>query len=262
MGRHDTTHDESDGRRDDGRRWWGGPLDRSIFLSILSTMHQLLLVIMLLSCSCRSLKLLALRRPLLQSSSSRCCRSLTATAITDGDADVYGVTRNVLAARVRAALVTAFGDDGKDADTMLVPAKPEFGDFQCNAALPLAKKLKAKPKELAERLMAALAVQDVVASMDISGPGFINLHLSDAYLQDKLAAMLRDPQRLGIRPAAPRQRVVVDFSSPNIAKVGVGPSGSGGVCRHPGTLTAPTSPRRCTSATCAPPSSVILSVGG
>jgi arginyl-tRNA synthetase len=176
-------------------------------------MHRLLLVVMLLSCSCRSFKVL--RRPL---AALARCRSLTTPNAVGTDADVHGVTRNLLADRVRAALIATFGDDGKDADTMLVPAKPEFGDFQCNAALPLAKKLKEKPKELAEKLMAALAVQDVVASMDISGPGFINLHLSDVYLQSKLAAMLRDPQRLGVQPAAPRQRVVVDFSSPNIAK--------------------------------------------
>ena len=103
---------------------------------------------------------------------------------------------------------------------MLVPAKPEFGDFQCNAALPLAKKLKEKPRDLAEKLMATLAkdVDDVVATMDISGPGFINLHLSDSYLKNKLTAMLRDPQRLAISPVAQKQRVIVDFSSPNIAK--------------------------------------------
>ena len=134
--------------------------------------------------------------------------------------NIHGVTRNILSERVRSALIEAFGEDGKEADTMLVPAKPEFGDFQCNAALPLAKKMKEKPRDLAEKLMATLSkdVHDVVATMDISGPGFINLHLSDSYLKSKLTAMLRDPQRLAISPVTLKQRVIVDFSSPNIAK--------------------------------------------
>ena len=145
-------------------------------------------------------------------------RNFCLAATTNGN--IHGVTRNILSERVRNALVEAFGDDGKEADTMLVPAKPEFGDFQCNAALPLAKKLKEKPKDLAEKLMATLAkdVHDVVATMDISGPGFINLHLSDSYVKNKLTAMLRDPERLAISPVTLKQRVIVDFSSPNIAK--------------------------------------------
>ena len=143
---------------------------------------------------------------------------LFATTASEISSDISGVTRDLLSDRVRAALIQAFGDDGKDADAMLVPAKPEFGDFQCNAALPLAKKLKAKPKDLAEKLMATLAVQDLVVSMDISGPGFINMHLSEEYVKGKLTSMLRDPERLAIKPVAKRQRVIVDFSSPNIAK--------------------------------------------
>eukprot|EP00596_Hydrurales_sp_CCMP1899_P010025 CAMPEP_0119036524 /NCGR_PEP_ID=MMETSP1177-20130426/4295_1 /TAXON_ID=2985 /ORGANISM="Ochromonas sp, Strain CCMP1899" /LENGTH=572 /DNA_ID=CAMNT_0006996531 /DNA_START=363 /DNA_END=2081 /DNA_ORIENTATION=- len=81
-----------------------------------------------------------------------------------------------------------------------------------------------KPKDLAEKLMAALTadsnVSELVSSMDISGPGFINIHLSDPYMRNKLANMLKDKARLGIVPTSEEktQRIIVDFSSPNIAK--------------------------------------------
>ena len=116
------------------------------------------------------------------------------------------------------ALRTTFGSDADGADAMLVPAKPEFGDYQCNAAMPLAKKLKKKPREIAEALMTSLNADDVLATMDISGPGFINMKISNAYIQVKIASMLKDPKRIGVPTAVPPKRIVVDFSSPNIAK--------------------------------------------
>ena len=65
--------------------------------------------------------------------------------------------------------------------------------------------------------MAAAALGDICAEVEISGPGFINLTLSDAFVADRVAALSADP-RLGIAPTASPQRVVIDYSSPNVAK--------------------------------------------
>lgn len=103
-------------------------------------------------------------------------------------------------------------------------ADPRFGDYQCNAALALAKPLGVKPRELAERLRtaAAAALADV-AEFEIAGPGFLNIRLRDRFIEERLGAIPRpgaagETDRLGIAPAADAPRVVIDYSSPNIAK--------------------------------------------
>jgi arginyl-tRNA synthetase len=71
--------------------------------------------------------------------------------------------------------------------------------IHCETALPLAKKLKLKPQEIANKLMESLDVGDLVEEMNISGPGFINIKLSDTYLKSKITNMLTDSSgRLGI----------------------------------------------------------------
>lgn len=136
--------------------------------------------------------------------------------------DVNGPPALVLSDLVSESLSTAFGDEvGKSADPLIFPAKPEFGDYQCNAALPLGKKMKQKPRDVAENLMKAMEERSggMISSMDISGPGFINIRLSDNYITDKMNAMMSDTSgRLAIEPRKEKQRIVVDFSSPNIAK--------------------------------------------
>jgi arginyl-tRNA synthetase len=127
----------------------------------------------------------------------------------------------VLSGMVSKSLSIAFGELGEAAEPMIFPAKAEFGDYQCNAALPLGKKLKKQPREVAELLMNSINEHSngVISSMDISGPGFINIKLSDTYITHKLNAMVSDESgRLAISPRKERKRIVVDFSSPNIAK--------------------------------------------
>lgn len=128
-----------------------------------------------------------------------------------------GGTREKLKERVLTTLKRQFGEE-ENFDPMVVPAKPEFGDYQCNAAMPLAKRLKMKPRDIAEKLMASLEVDDMIVSMDISGPGFINLKLSEDYLKKELLTKLGNSQRAGVATTNQPQRIVVDFSSPNIAK--------------------------------------------
>lgn len=129
-------------------------------------------------------------------------------------------TKELICARVSEALRRAFAELGDEAPDPMVSAtsRPEFGDYQCNVAMALAKRLKMKPREVADKLLASLQMEDLVARTEIAGPGFINLHLSDAYTRSKLRAMSMDTQRLGVTRTSKPQRVVVDFSSPNIAK--------------------------------------------
>lgn len=96
--------------------------------------------------------------------------------------------------------------------------RPEFGDYQCNAAMSLSKKLKARPRDVATKILEQLQVLDICTTPTIAGPGFINLTLSDEFVNTKLQYMLSDRKRLGIDTRQPAKRVIVDFSSPNIAK--------------------------------------------
>jgi len=120
-----------------------------------------------------------------------------------------------LAAQVSAALDAEFGAEYACADPVIRPSS--FADFQSNVALALAKRLHLPPRDIAERLAARLTGTPVCALAEVSGPGFINLTLNDDWLAAQSAAQLAD-QRLGVAMAAPPQRVVVDYSGPNVAK--------------------------------------------
>ena len=107
------------------------------------------------------------------------------------------------------------------ADTAVTSAtKPEFGDYQCNAALSLAKSLGLPPRSVAESISASLGpkLAGVFDDVEIAGPGFVNLRFTDGYLSSAAGLMDADKDRLGVPPATDPDRVVVDYSSPNIAK--------------------------------------------
>src|SRR5690606_8999550 len=91
------------------------------------------------------------------------------------------------------------------------------GDFASNIALMLAKPAGMKPRELAQRLIEALPADPSVSKVEIAGPGFLNFFQNSDALAERLEAALADPH-LGVRKAQPTQRVVVDLSSPNLAK--------------------------------------------
>jgi len=116
------------------------------------------------------------------------------------------------------ALVAAFGSDYAGVDPLLVTASnPKFGDYQSNVALSLAKQLGQPPRAIAEQIAQLLDVNAICEPPTVAGPGFINLTLKPAYLEAQLSAIQSDP-RLGVAAAKIPKRVVVDFSSPNIAK--------------------------------------------
>ncbi|EOD23606.1 hypothetical protein EMIHUDRAFT_430396 [Emiliania huxleyi CCMP1516] len=122
--------------------------------------------------------------------------------------------------RLQAAMGSAFGGSYASSDPMLaVATKREFGDFQCNAALALAKPLGMKPRDAAAKLVEALEVSDLCEAPEVAGPGFLNLRLRNALLEQQLAVMAADASgRCAVPRAAEPLRTVVDYSSPNIAK--------------------------------------------
>jgi arginyl-tRNA synthetase len=129
---------------------------------------------------------------------------------------------HALQGQLLAAMQRAFPEAGQPLDPQLAPAsKPEFGDFQANGALPLAKPLGQPPRAIATAIVAQLtadpAFSELCLEPQIAGPGFINLTLRPERLAAELQARLGDP-RLGVPKVDLQAPVIVDFSSPNIAK--------------------------------------------
>ncbi|WP_346289605.1 arginine--tRNA ligase [Sphaerothrix gracilis] len=119
---------------------------------------------------------------------------------------------------LQQAMVQAFGPDWANTDPILAPTNnPKFGDYQANVAMSLAKPLRQKPRAIAEQIVEHLDVSSLCQPPEIAGPGFINLTLKTDYLENLLLQVQADP-RLGVAPAKQPQKVIVDFSSPNIAK--------------------------------------------
>ncbi len=91
------------------------------------------------------------------------------------------------------------------------------GDFASNIAMMLAKPAGMKPRDLAEKIIAALPADEQISKTEIAGPGFLNFFQNTQALAARLDSALADPQ-LGVRKASAAQRVVVDLSAPNLAK--------------------------------------------
>ncbi|NRH27825.1 arginine--tRNA ligase [Pseudomonas sp. MS19] len=91
------------------------------------------------------------------------------------------------------------------------------GDFASNIAMMLAKPAGMKPRDLAEKLIAAMPADPQISKVEIAGPGFLNFYQNIEALAGRVDALLEDAQ-LGVRKAGPAQRVVIDLSSPNLAK--------------------------------------------
>ncbi|MEX2387844.1 MAG: arginine--tRNA ligase, partial [Phycisphaeraceae bacterium] len=128
---------------------------------------------------------------------------------------------STLDALLRRAVTAAFGEAYADTDPVLRPAaNPTFGDYQANVAMALAKQVQQKPRDVAEAIVAKLrddsAGEGLFESIDIAGPGFINLRLTAGAL-DRHAAGMLDDDRLGVPDVVPAT-VVVDYSGPNVAK--------------------------------------------
>ena len=105
-----------------------------------------------------------------------------------------------------------------DSPVVLQPTKnAEHGDFQINGVMGAAKKAKQNPRELAQKVAEALAGNAVIESAEVAGPGFINLRLRPEFLAQNIQTALNDA-RFGIAKTDKPQTVVIDYSSPNLAK--------------------------------------------
>ena len=110
-----------------------------------------------------------------------------------------------------------------EADLSRVPldvvptADEKFGDYQCNASMALAKQLKQPPRQVAQAIITQAELPPAVASVDIAGPGFLNFKLDATWLARRLAVVGDDTQ-LGTPAIGSGRTVVVDYSSPNVAK--------------------------------------------
>lgn len=96
-------------------------------------------------------------------------------------------------------------------------ARPEFGDYQANGVMAAAKAAKTNPRQLAQTVLEHLDLSDLADKVEIAGPGFINIHLSNDWLAQQLTSAASDTH-LGVHQAAEPQTVVVDYSGPNLAK--------------------------------------------
>ncbi|MGP9604044.1 arginine--tRNA ligase [Brachybacterium sp. AOP42-C2-15] len=120
-----------------------------------------------------------------------------------------------LTQRFQSAFTAAFGPEFADADPIIRPS--QFADFQCNAAMGLAKRLGKKPRDIAAEILAAVDLDDIAETPEIAGPGFLNIRLRTDWIAAQAAELAADA-RLGVPSPASPDTVVVDYSAPNVAK--------------------------------------------
>lgn len=120
---------------------------------------------------------------------------------------------------VAAEVEQAFSANGlTDQPIILQPAKNrDFGDYQINGVMGAAKKTRQNPRELAQKVANALQQNPLIATAEVAGPGFINLKLRPEKLAQYIKASLQD-KHLGIARNSKPQTIVIDYSSPNLAK--------------------------------------------
>jgi arginyl-tRNA synthetase len=119
---------------------------------------------------------------------------------------------SLLASRFEDALRSAFGEEHAKTDPAL--KRSQHADFQADVALGLARKVKKSPREVAAAILEKLDTTDL--KVEIAGPGFLNITVSDAWLATAVAEMAADP-RLGLSKPK-REKVIIDYSAPNVAK--------------------------------------------
>jgi arginyl-tRNA synthetase len=124
-----------------------------------------------------------------------------------------------LRARLGEAVSAAFAAAGLPAELGRVSLsdRPELADFQCTGALAGAKAARANPRDVAGRVVEALAGNPLLQAVEVAGPGFINLRVSDGALAERAGAVAADP-RAGAERVTTARRVLVDYAGPNVAK--------------------------------------------
>ena len=124
--------------------------------------------------------------------------------------------RKLLDSKISQALVSAGADPGSSA-IIKQSTRPEFGDYQANGIIGAAKKLKINPREFASSVLEHLDMSTIADNIEIAGPGFLNIHLNQDWLIQELeSALVSD--NLGIKNVPSPETIVIDYSSPNLAK--------------------------------------------
>ncbi len=131
-------------------------------------------------------------------------------------------TIDLINRRVRDAVASAFDLDPATVDPLVRRSQDDrFGDYQSNCAMGLAKRIGQKPRDVAEKIRAALVIDDLCETVEIAGPGFLNLRLKPGYVAMELATIENADaphDRVGTLPTSEPVCVAVDLSSPNLAK--------------------------------------------
>ena len=123
--------------------------------------------------------------------------------------------KDLLNKRIKAAMKDV-GVPSKCSPSISESIRPEFGDFQANGVMAAAKVMGSNPRQVALDVIAKLDLMGIAEKIEIAGPGFINIHLSNDFLTESIMKLSID-KALGIRKVQP-QKIVIDYSSPNLAK--------------------------------------------
>jgi arginyl-tRNA synthetase len=115
------------------------------------------------------------------------------------------------------ALAQIFPEGSRYSDLVKPAQDARFGDYQANCAMPLAKQLKRNPRDVAGEIITRLQLGAMASAPEIAGPGFINLRLDSDWLCAAVRRLSAD-DRLGVEQVSSPQTIVIDFSSPNVAK--------------------------------------------
>ena len=123
--------------------------------------------------------------------------------------------QSILSEKIKQAMIAA-GTDAQCEALVRQSGKVQFGDYQANGIMPAAKKLGLNPREFAQNVLDKADLQDIAEKTEIAGPGFINIFLKNTWLAENINRAVQDP-KLGVHNPE-KQTVVVDYSSPNVAK--------------------------------------------
>jgi arginyl-tRNA synthetase len=125
--------------------------------------------------------------------------------------------KDQLAQIILIALKNVDVDVDVDDVTINDASKPEFGDYQYNGVMGLAKKMKRNPREIASSVLEEIPTDGIISQCEVAGPGFINLWINTEWIAQQTQVLAGD-ERLGIKSTNEPVTVVVDYSSPNMAK--------------------------------------------
>ncbi|MGX2970155.1 arginine--tRNA ligase [Ursidibacter sp. B-7004-1] len=123
--------------------------------------------------------------------------------------------QHILSEKIKQAMIAAGAEQNVEA-LVRQSGKPQFGDYQANGIMGAAKKLGCNPREFAQKVLDNLNLDGIVEKLEIAGPGFINIFLNAEWLANNAEQALNS-EKLGIQ-LSQTQTVVVDYSSPNVAK--------------------------------------------